>query len=59
MEFDDREILQDSGKATAKQTRANVESEFEKYRIVQDRQFESDFDRVLKQLEEGKDRETD
>ncbi|WP_028574189.1 virulence RhuM family protein [Desulfonatronovibrio hydrogenovorans] len=60
LEFDDREILQDSGNATAKLARAHAESEFEKYRIVQDRLFESDFDRVIKQLEfEGKDKETD
>jgi len=59
LEFDDREILQDSGKAAAKLARAHAESEFEKYRIVQDRLFESDFDRVIKQLEEGKDKETD
>jgi hypothetical protein len=59
LEFDDREVLQDSGKAAAKLARAHAESEFEKYRIVQDRLFESDFDRVIKQLEEGKDKETD
>lgn len=59
LEFDDREILQDSGKAIAKLARVHAESEFEKYRIVQDRLFESDFDRVIKQLEEGKDKETD
>jgi len=59
LEFDDREILQDSCKATAKLARAHAESEFEKYRIVQDRLFESDFDRVIKQLEEGKGKETD
>ena len=51
LEFDDREILQDSGKVTAKLAKTHAESEFEKYRIVQDRLFESDFDRVLKQLE--------
>ena len=59
LEFDDREILQDSGKATATLARAHAESEFEKYRIVQDRLFESDFDRVIKQLGEGKDKEID
>lgn len=59
LKFDDREILQDSGKAAAKLARVHAESEFEKYRIVQDRLFESDFDQVLKQLEEGKDKETD
>lgn len=47
----DREILQDAGKVTAEIARAHAESEFEKYRIVQDRLFESDFDRMLKQLE--------
>jgi len=48
----DREILQDAGKVTAEIAKAHAESEFEKYRIVQDRLFESDFDRLLKQLDE-------
>ena len=47
----DREILQDAGKVTAEIAKAHAESEFEKYRIVQDRLFESDFDRAVKQLE--------
>ena len=55
LEFDDREILQDAGKVTAKLAKAHAESEFEKYRIVQDRLFESDFDRVIKQLEQRED----
>jgi hypothetical protein len=46
----DREILQDAGKVTAEIAQAHAESEFEKYRIVQDRLFESDFDRVIKNL---------
>jgi len=46
----DSEILQDAGKVTAEIARAHAESEFEKYRIVQDRLFESDFDRIVKQL---------
>lgn len=52
----DREILQDAGKVSAEIAEAHALSEFEKYRIVQDRLFESDFDRMLKQLqpEEGK-----
>ena len=33
---------------TAEISKAHAESEFEKYRIVQDRLFESDFDRLLK-----------
>lgn len=46
----DREILQDAGKVTAEIAKAHAESEFEKYRIVQDRLFESDFDKMIKQL---------
>jgi len=48
----DREILQDAGRVTAEIAKAHAESEFEKYRIVQDRLFESDFDRLVKQLEQ-------
>ncbi len=51
IEATDREILQDAGKVTAEIAKAHAESEFEKYRIVQDRLFESDFDRIMKQLE--------
>jgi len=49
----DREILQDAGKVSAEIAKAHAESEFEKYRIVQDRLFESDFDRMVKQLEQS------
>jgi hypothetical protein len=51
IEATDREVLQDAGRVTAEIARAHAESEFEKYRIVQDRLFESDFDRVLRQIE--------
>ncbi len=47
IEATDREVLQDAGKVTAEIARAHAESEFEKYRIIQDRLFESDFDRAL------------
>lgn len=47
-----REILQDAGRVTAEIARAHAESEFKKYRIIQDRLFESDFDRMIKQLEQ-------
>lgn len=47
----DREILQDAGRVTAELAKAHAESEFEKYRIVQDRLFESDFDLMVRQLE--------
>lgn len=51
IEATDREVLQDAGKVTAEIAKAHAESEFEKYRIVQDRLFESDFDRVVKQID--------
>ena len=40
----DREILQDAGKITAEYAKEFAESEFEKYRVIQDRLFRSDFD---------------
>ena len=55
IEATDREILQDAGRVTAEIAKAHAESEFEKYRIIQDRLFESDFDRLLKQIEHKKD----
>jgi hypothetical protein len=52
----EREILQHAGKVTAEIAKAHAESEFQKYRIIQDRLFESDFDReVRKMLENKKD----
>ena len=54
IEATDRKILQDAGKVTAAIAKAHAESEFELYRIIQDQLFESDFDRVLKQLEQKK-----
>lgn len=55
LEFTERDILPDAGKVSAEMAKAHAESEFEKYRIVQDRLFESDFDRVIKQIESGGD----
>lgn len=51
IEATDRDILRDTGKVTAEIAKTHAESEFEKYRIVQDQLFESDFDRMLKQSE--------
>jgi len=52
LEFNEREILNDAGAITAEIAKQHAESEFEKYRIVQDQLFESDFDKeILKQLE--------
>jgi len=49
---DGNELLANAGRISAKIAKAHAESEFEKYRVVQDRLFESDFDRQLKLLEE-------
>lgn len=43
----DRDILQDAGKISAELAKAHALSEFEKYRVIQDRLYESDFDRML------------
>ena len=50
---DDREVLRDAGKITAEIAKAKAETEFEKYRVVQDRLFMSDFDRYMLELEEN------
>ena len=47
IEATDRSVLQDAGKVTAEIAKAHTESEFEKYRIVQDRLFKSDFDKLV------------
>jgi hypothetical protein len=47
LEFADREVLQDTGKITAEIAHTHALAEFEKYRIVQDRLFQSDFDKFL------------
>lgn len=51
LEFNGNEILTGPGKISHEQAKLHAESEFEKYRIVQDGLFESDFDRMLKQFE--------
>ena len=50
IEATDREILQNAGMVTAEIAKAHAESEFEKYRIIQDRLFESDFDKEMRKL---------
>lgn len=49
LEFNGNEILTGPGKISTEQAKLHAETEFEKYRIVQDRLFESDFDRFLKE----------
>jgi len=53
LQFNEREILDHPGRVGQEVARAFAESEFEKYRVVQDRRFESDFDRHIKQTLEG------
>ena len=52
LEFNGTEILTGPGKISAEQAKLHAESEFEKYRIIQDRLFTSDFDRYMLELEE-------
>lgn len=52
IEATDRKVLQDAGKVTAEIAKAHAETEFEKYRVIQDKLFESDFDKELKKLEQ-------
>lgn len=47
----DRDNLKDAGKVSAELARAHAETKFEKYRIVQDRLFQSDFDKAITQIE--------
>lgn len=58
LEFNEHEILHDTGRVTHEIAKAFAESEFEKYWIVQDRMFESDFDHFLA-LEEQAERKND
>jgi hypothetical protein len=56
LKFNEREVLENPGKVTAEIAKAFAETEFEKYRVVQDQLFESDFDKhIRKQLGEMTD----
>ena len=54
----DREVLQDAGRITAELAKAKAETEFEKYRIVQDRLYQSDFDHFMQLKLEVEDTES-
>ena len=58
LSMDDYVLLQDNGKVTAEQAKEFAESEFEKYRIIQDHLFMSDFDKAMKQLKDIQDSNT-
>lgn len=47
LEFDERELLKDAGKISAELAKEHALSDFEKFRVVQDRLYESDFDKML------------
>lgn len=51
LEFDEREVLKDAGNISAKIAKDHAETEFEKYRVIQDQLFESDFDRESRLIE--------
>ncbi|WP_331000460.1 virulence RhuM family protein [Pectinatus frisingensis] len=51
LQFNDAEILQDKGKVTAAIAKTFAESEFEQYRVIQDGLYQSDFDRLIANLE--------
>ena len=52
LEFNGTEILTGPGKISAEQAKLYAESEYEKYRIIQDRLFMSDFDKYMLEFEE-------
>ena len=53
IEMFDYGILQDAGKVSAEIVKLHAETEFEKYRVIQDRLFMSDFDKYMLELEEN------
>ena len=55
LKFNDAEILHDKGKVTAAIAKAFAESEFEQYRVIQDRLYQSDFDKLMESAEISKD----
>ena len=55
LEFNGNELLMGPGKVSAEQAKLHAETEFEKYRIVQDRLFMSDYDKYLLELEHQAD----
>ncbi len=55
LEFNGKEILMDAGKVSHEEAKLHAETQFEKYRIIQDRLFQSDFDREMMKLLENND----
>ena len=53
LRFNDADVLQDKGKVTAAIAKEFAESEFEKYRVIQDSLYESDFDKLMNDMEKN------
>lgn len=53
LEFNEEEVLKDKGRVSAEIAKSFAESEFEKYRIIQDKLYQSDFDKLLLVVGEG------
>ena len=58
LEYDDRSVLQNAGEITTQIAKDHAETEFEKYRIIQDRLFQSDFDKEITKLLKNDDKNT-
>ena len=58
LQFNEEEILQDKGRVSAEIAKSFAESEFEKYRVIQDKLFESDFDKLLANAEDTDKKKT-
>jgi hypothetical protein len=57
LQFNEKDVLENLGKVTAEIAKSFAESEFEKYRPIQDKLFQSDFDKlIMKELEKNKGR---
>ncbi len=53
LEFNEEEVLKDKGRVSAEIAKSFAESEFEKYRIMQDKLYQSDFDKLLLGIGDG------
>ncbi|MCB9347214.1 MAG: virulence RhuM family protein [Lewinellaceae bacterium] len=57
LQFNEYDVLQNAGKVSAKVAKELADKEYEKFNKKQDRLYESDFDKAIKQLQKGKDNE--
>ena len=55
LQFNEYDLLNNIGKVSTEVAKAFAESEFEKYRVIQDRLYESDFDKALKLITEDEE----